>query len=112
MFDGRRWSLERVTFSRKPLDEEELFPRVRNAIVVRRHYQREMAEALRMEQQSEQLEFTRRQLILCLAQAAEHRDQHTGNHVIRVGRYAVMIARQMGYPTDRLDLLEQAAAAA
>jgi putative two-component system response regulator len=107
----RRQALElgASDFLRKPLDEEELFPRVRNAIVVRRHYQREMAEALRMEQQSEQLEFTRRQLILCLARAAEHRDQHTGNHVIRVGRYAVMIARQMGYPTDRLDLLEQAA---
>ncbi|MFM7036131.1 MAG: HD domain-containing phosphohydrolase [Planctomycetaceae bacterium] len=107
----RRQALElgASDFLRKPLDEEELFPRVRNAIVVRRHYQREMAEALRMEQQSEELEFTRRQLILCLARAAEHRDQHTGNHVIRVGRYAMMIARQMGYPSDRLDLLEQAA---
>lgn len=107
----RRQALElgASDFLRKPLDEEELLPRVRNAIVVRRHYQREMAEALRMEQQNEQLEITRRQLILCLARAAEHRDQHTGNHVVRVGRYAVMIARQMGYPEDRLDLLEQAA---
>lgn len=107
----RRQALElgASDFLRKPLDEQELLPRVRNAIVVRRHYQREMAEALRMEQQNEQLEITRRQLILCLARAAEHRDQHTGNHVVRVGRYAVMIARQMGYPEDRLDLLEQAA---
>ncbi|MFM7058370.1 MAG: two-component system response regulator [Planctomycetota bacterium] len=86
----RRQALElgASDFLRKPLDEEELFPRVRNAIVVRRHYQREMAEALRMEQHNEQLEITRRQLILCLARAAEHRDQHTGNHVVRVGRYA------------------------
>lgn len=107
----RRQALElgASDFLRKPLNEEELLPRVRNAIVVRRHYQREMAEALRMEQHNEQLEITRRQLILCLARAAEHRDQHTGNHVVRVGRYAVMIARQMGYPEDRLDLLEQAA---
>jgi len=107
----RRQALElgASDFLRKPLDQEELLPRVRNAIVVRRHYQREMAEALRMEEQNEQLEITRRQLILCLARAAEHRDQHTGNHVVRVGRYAVMIARQMGYPQDRLDLLEQAA---
>jgi putative two-component system response regulator len=107
----RRQALElgASDFLRKPLDEEELFPRVRNAIVVRRHYQREMSEALRQEQQNEQLEITRRQLILCLARAAEHRDQHTGNHVVRVGRYAVMIAREMGYPDDRLDLLEQAA---
>jgi len=107
----RRQALElgASDFLRKPLDEDELLPRVRNAIVVRRHYQREMAEALRMEQHNEQLEITRRQLILCLARAAEHRDQHTGNHVVRVGRYAVMIARQMGYPENRLDLLEQAA---
>ncbi|MEY3173309.1 MAG: Cyclic di-GMP phosphodiesterase response regulator RpfG [Planctomycetota bacterium] len=107
----RRQALElgASDFLRRPLDEDELFPRVRNAIVVRRHYQREMAEVLRMEQQNEQLEITRRQLILCLARAAEHRDQHTGNHVVRVGKYAVMIARQMRYPEDRLNLLEQAA---
>ena len=107
----RRQALElgASDFLRKPLEDEELFPRVRNAIVVRRHYQREMNEALRLERQNQQLEVTRRQLILCLARAAEHRDQHTGNHVIRVGRYAAMIARHMDYPEEHLDLLEEAA---
>lgn len=107
----RRHALElgASDFLRKPLEDEELFPRVRNAIVVRRHYQREMAAALRLEKQNHQLEVTRRQLILCLARAAEHRDQHTGNHVIRVGRYASIIARHMDYPKGNLDLLEEAA---
>lgn len=96
-------------FLRKPLDDEELFLRVRNAIVVRRQYQREVREALRLEKQNQQLNLTRRQLILCLARAAEYRDQHSWNHVIRVGRYAAMIARHMGYPVDRLSQLEEAA---
>ncbi|MEY2726972.1 MAG: Cyclic di-GMP phosphodiesterase response regulator RpfG [Planctomycetota bacterium] len=107
----RRQALElgASDFLRKPLEDEELFPRVRNAIVVRRHYQREVNEALRQEKHNHQLEVTRRQLILCLARAAEHRDQHTGNHVIRVGRYAAIIARHMEYPEQHLELLEEAA---
>jgi putative two-component system response regulator len=71
------------------------------------------SEAQRLEQQVErrtrQLEATRQQLILCLARAAEHRDNDTGNHVIRVGRYTSIIARKLDYPEHKLDMLEQAA---
>ena len=100
-------------FLQKPIDPNELLPRVRNAVVIKKHYDMASSETARLEQQVErrtrQLEATRQQLILCLARAAEHRDNDTGNHVIRVGRYTAIIARQMGYPENRLEMLEQAA---
>lgn len=100
-------------FLQKPIDPNELLPRVRNAIVIKKHYDMASSETARLEQQIErrtrQLEATRQQLILCLARAAEHRDNDTGNHVVRVGRYTAIIARQMGYPKNRLEMLEQAA---
>jgi len=99
-------------FLQKPIDPNELLPRVRNAVVIKKHFDMVSGEATRLEQQVErrtrQLEATRQQLILCLARAAEHRDNDTGNHVIRVGRYTAIIAHQMGYPETRLEMLEQA----
>lgn len=100
-------------FLSKPIDPNELLPRVRNAIILKKHYDMLASEAARLEQQVErrtrQLEATRQQLILSLARAAEHRDDDTGNHVIRVGRYTSIIAAAMGYPAHKLAMLEQAA---
>lgn len=100
-------------FLSKPVDPNELLPRVRNAIILKQHYDMVSNEATRLEQQVErrtqQLEATRQQLILSLARAAEHRDNDTGNHVIRVGRYASLIAAAMNYPKQQLQMLEQAA---
>lgn len=44
-----------------------------------------------------------------LERDGHHRDDDTGNHVLRVGRYAAVIAQRMGYPEHRLRILEQAA---
>ncbi|MCA9063457.1 MAG: response regulator [Planctomycetaceae bacterium] len=100
-------------FLQKPIDPNELIPRVRNALLIKKHYDMIASEASKLEKQVErrtrELEATRQQLILCLARAAEHRDNDTGNHVIRVGRYAALIASQMDYPSERLEMLEQAA---
>ena len=49
------------------------------------------------------------ELIHCLARAAEYRDCETGRHVVRVGRYAGIIARQMGLEEETVELLEHAA---
>ena len=100
-------------FLSKPVDPNELLPRVRNAIILKQHFDLVSGETARLEQQVErrtrQLEATRQQLILSLARAAEHRDNDTGNHVLRVGRYTAIIAEGMGYPKKRLPMLEQAA---
>lgn len=100
-------------FLSKPVEPDELIPRVRNAVILKQHFDMATNEAARLERQVErrtrQLEATRQQLILSLARAAEHRDDDTGNHVLRVGRYAAIIAAGMGYPEDQLLMLEQAA---
>lgn len=100
-------------FLAKPIDADELLPRIRNAIILKQHFDMMSGEAACLEQQVErrtrQLEATRQQLILSLARAAEHRENDTGNHVLRVGRYSAIIAEGMGYPPDRLSMLEQAA---
>jgi len=100
-------------FLSKPVDPNELLPRVRNAIILKQHFDLVSGETARLEQQVErrtrQLEATRQQLILSLARAAEHRDNDTGNHVLRVGRYTAIIAEGMGYPKKCLPMLEQAA---
>jgi PAS domain S-box-containing protein len=44
-----------------------------------------------------------------LALAAEYKDEGTGTHIVRVGRYCVLIGRKLGLPTDDLDILMQAA---
>ena len=52
---------------------------------------------------------SRREAIQCLARAAELRDDITGKHVIRVGRYAAIIARELGLPPQQIIDLEHAA---
>ena len=100
-------------FLSKPIDPSELLPRVRNAIILKQHFDMVSGETVRLEQQVErrtrQLEATRQQLILSLARAAEHRDNDTGNHILRVGRYTAIIAQELGYPEKKLLMLEQAA---
>jgi putative two-component system response regulator len=100
-------------FLNKPIDPFELIPRVRNALLIKSHKEDFAGESARLEamvrRRTEDLSRSRQQLILGLAKAAEHRDDDTGNHVLRVGRYAGMIAKQMGWPEPRVQMLELAA---
>jgi putative two-component system response regulator len=56
-----------------------------------------------------ELEASRRDVIYCLARAAEMRDDDTGHHVLRVGKYAAVIGRAMGLDESAVEMLEQAA---
>jgi putative two-component system response regulator len=100
-------------FLNKPVDPNELIPRCRNALLVKKHLDQVSDEAARLEElverRTQELTQSRQQLILSLARAAEHRDNETGNHVIRVGRYAGIIARTLGWSSDQVEMLEQAA---
>ena len=51
----------------------------------------------------------REELIHVLARAAEQRDHETGNHVLRVGTIAAIIAAQLGLSETRAHLIGQAA---
>jgi putative two-component system response regulator len=100
-------------FLAKPVDPTELIPRLHNVLMVKRHhdhmerYSHELeAEVLR---RTAELARSRQEVIHCLARAAEFRDDDTGRHVFRVGRYARLIATEMGWNGERLNMLEQAA---
>lgn len=97
----------------KPLDANDLLPRVRNALQTK-HYQDRLesyAEELEklVRQRTAEVVASRQEVIACLARAAEFRDNDTGHHILRVGRYASIIGRQLGFSAARAELLELAA---
>ncbi len=100
-------------FLAKPVDPSELLPRVRNALAVKAHQDHLGRYAERLEQQVRQrtveLELSRREIIECLARAAEYRDDTTGKHIVRVGKYAAALARKLQLSPVQVDLIEQAA---
>ena len=102
----RALDLGAMDFLPKPVDPNDLAPRVRNALVVKKHYDQKVNEAARLEElvrrRTAEVVQSRQQLILSLARAAEHRDNETGNHVLRVGRFAGIIARELGWSESQV----------
>ncbi|MEM6470927.1 MAG: HD domain-containing phosphohydrolase [Planctomycetota bacterium] len=100
-------------FLHKPVKPTELIPRVRNALLVKEHHDQMVAYSKRLEtevaQRTADLEQSREEVIHVLACAAEYRDQETGNHVMRVGKFAGIIARAIGCSAEDSELIEQAA---
>lgn len=105
-----KWScleLGATDFLVKPVCPLDLTPRVRNAIHLKRvadQLRRHSADLeVEVTRRTEQLHRASRNAIYCLARAAELRDNDTGNHVIRVGRYAGIIAAQLGLSESFVD---------
>jgi putative two-component system response regulator len=100
-------------FLHKPVDPNDLIPRVRNTLAIKSYQDRlkNYAEELEQEVRARTAEVvaSREEVIHCLARAAEYRDDNTGHHVVRVGRYAGIIARQLGFSRDRVEFIELAA---
>ncbi|KAA1257574.1 Cyclic di-GMP phosphodiesterase response regulator RpfG [Rubripirellula obstinata] len=100
-------------FLAKPVDPSELMLRVQNVLAVKA-YQDHLADySIQLEKKvmarTQELVLSRQEAIHCLARAGEYRDDDTGHHVTRVGRYARLIAEELGFARERLDLIEQAA---
>jgi putative two-component system response regulator len=97
----------------KPLHEGELLARIRNVLTAKAYqdqlcrYSEELELAVR--RRTAELEASRREVIQCLARAAEFRDDDTGQHILRVGRYARIIGAELGLSATQLDILEPAA---
>ena len=100
-------------FLSKPVDPYDLVLRVQNALTVKRHFDHLTEYASELEQQVQQriqqLDHSRKQIIRCLARAAEFRDNETGEHIIRVGKYASVIANQLGFDPQYCREIELAA---
>lgn len=60
-------------------------------------------------QRTMELQNTRLELIRCLGQAAEYKDNETGLHVIRMSHYARIIAQRLERGNDWIQLVFQAA---
>jgi putative two-component system response regulator len=109
----RALELGATDFLHKPVDPSELLPRVHNVLMFKayqdhlKRYAEELEEAVRL--RTAEVEASRQDLIFCLARAAEFRDDDTGHHILRVGRYAGMIAAQLGFNNKFVKLIEQAA---
>ena len=100
-------------FLAKPVEASDLVPRVRNSLLVKAHHDFLANQSEALERQVRlrtiELEASRLQVVHCLARAAEYRDDDTGRHVIRVGRFAGIIATEMGLDPARVAMLETAA---
>ena len=103
----------RPIFSTSRFDPNDLIPRVRNALIAKAYEERLANHAEKLEQEvrkrTAELVASREEVIHCLARAAEYRDNITGQHVVRVGRYAGIIARELGFSTADVEMLELAA---
>lgn len=100
-------------FLAKPVDPSELQLRVKNVLAVKA-YQDHLAEQsekleAKVRVRTQELMRSRQEAIHCLARAGEFRDDDTGHHVTRVGRYSRIIAEEVGYADYKLDLIEHAA---
>ena len=100
-------------FLTKPITASDLIPRVRNSLMNKLYRERLSSHANELEklvrQRTEELAWSRQEVVFCLARAAEFRDENTGHHVVRVGRYVGVIARQLGFDATQIELLELAA---
>jgi putative two-component system response regulator len=100
-------------FLGKPLDEAELSTRLRNVIQAKQYRDHLEDDAAQLEravrQRTKALEASRREVVLCLARAAEYRDDNTGRHVVRVGRYAAVLAGALGLPAEFAGMIDLAA---
>lgn len=97
----------------KPVHSEELLARLGNVLQVKAYqdhlhrHSEDLEEAVRC--RTAELEASRLDVIHCLARAAEFRDDDTGQHIVRVGKYARVIGHQLGFSGRDLDILEPAA---
>jgi putative two-component system response regulator len=100
-------------FLQKPVDPVELEARVRNVLVMKAHQDRIKSHARMLEEElarrSAQLVVAHREVVLCLAAVGEYRDFETGRHVLRVGKYAEIIAQHLGMTKEFVERIRDAA---
>ncbi len=100
-------------FLSKPVDINDLLPRVRNALKLKSQQDQLHNHAAQLEEvvqtRTRDLMHSRLELVRCLGRAGEFRDNETGMHVIRVGRYVNVISRELGYSESQAELYELAA---
>ena len=100
-------------FLTKPIDHNECRARCRNLLTLRRQQNiiKDRAKLLENEirETTKELRLREHETLFRLAKAGEFRDTETGNHVIRMARYAHQIAEELGTPAHECDFILHAA---
>ncbi len=100
-------------FLNKPADAVELETRIRNVLRMKAHQDRLKHYAWELELEvairTTELVHAHLEVVECLAKVGEYRDTDTGNHVVRVGCYAGIIARHLGLPLELAERIRLAA---
>ena len=100
-------------FINKPFDQTEVKLRVSNLLKIRQSYKfqklynKELEK--KVEQRTRDLNEATENLIYQLAMAGEIRDRETGQHVVRVGKYARYFAEKVGLPAELCFMIEKTA---
>lgn len=110
---ARALSLGANDFVGKPFDVVEVSLRIRNLLATRFLHDRVRRHGEILEQKvkerTRELEQARVEILHRLGLAAEYRDDATHEHTRRVGANTCRLARALGLPAERAELLEQAA---
>lgn len=106
-------NLGATEFLNKPLEHVELETRVRNVLVskARQDRLRQYTWELELEvaMRCAELASAHQEIVLCLATVCEYRDDEAGRHILRVGRYAEIIARRLGLDHEFAERIRYAA---
>lgn len=97
----------------KPIDSYECRVRCRNLISMRLNQKTVQSRAQHLEvavaEATRQILDREQETLFRLAKAGEYRDSETGNHVLRMAKYAHLIAENMGLAAEHCNLIEVAA---
>jgi len=96
-------------FLAKPFDRLEALQRLRNILEVRLLHkqvqQQNKTLEMKVRERTQQLEESRRDVIQRLGLAAEYKDNETGNHVLRMSKFAQLLAKAAGLSEEQAELI-------
>lgn len=100
-------------FLTKPLDRSEVLLRVRNLLETRYLHLQQQGQNQQLEgrvrERTRELENSQAEMLQRLAQAAEFRDDDTGQHTQRVGAMAARLAGRLGLEQEQVAVIRLAA---
>lgn len=95
-----------VDYITKPVSAPIVLARIRTHLAL---YDQNRELALRIQQQTQEINTTRLEVIRRLGRAAEYKDNETGLHVIRMSHYSHLLGQAVGLPVEETDTLLHAA---